>query len=133
MLAFSVRFLDTVHESEPEAGDLLRGLGRHIPADGRVRVRGGAENEALHPLDIAPYPDRPARDLFTADVISADLDRLAALQQQDGGWIVDFSSSSPAGSHDWRGHATVRAIDVLRRNGVVDATKSPVLEPSPAA
>jgi hypothetical protein len=90
-------------------------------------------NEALRPLDIAPYPGRPARGLFTTDVIAADLDRLAALQQQDGGWIVDFSSSSPAGALDWRGHATVRAVDVLRRNGVVDATRSPVLEPSPAA
>lgn len=133
VLAFSVHFLDAVHDSEREAGDLLRGLGRHVPADGRLRVRGGAENEALHPLDIAPYPGRPARDLFTADVVAADLDRLAALQQQDGGWIVDFASSSPAGSLDWRGHATVRAVDVLRRNGVVDATRSPVPEPSPAA
>jgi hypothetical protein len=133
VLAFSVHFLDAVHDSHREAGDLLRGLGRYIPADGRLRVRGGAENEALHPLDIAPYPGRPARELFAPDVVSADLDRLAALQQDDGGWIVDFPSSSPAGSLDWRGHATVRAIGVLRRNGVVDATRSPALEPAPAA
>ena len=133
VLAFSVHFLDAVHDSQREAEDLLQRLSRHIPADGRLRVRGGAENEALHPLDVAPYPGRPARDLFAPDVVSADLDRLAALQQEDGGWIVDFPSSSPAGSLDWRGHATVRAIDVLLRNGVVDATRSPVLEPSPAA
>jgi hypothetical protein len=118
VLAFSVRFLDAVHDSDPEARDLLRRLGSHVPADGRVRVRGGAEDEMLHPLDLAPYPDRPARDLFTADVISADLDRLAALQQDDGGWIVDFLSRSPAGSLEWRGYATVRAIDVLHRNGI---------------
>jgi hypothetical protein len=52
-------------------------------------------------------------------VIAADLDRLAALQQDDGGWTVDFRTSSPAGSLDWRGYATVSAIDVLRRNGRV--------------
>jgi len=34
----------------------------------------------------------------------------------DGGWIVDYAPSHPAGSLDWRGHATVRAIDILRRN-----------------
>jgi hypothetical protein len=39
----------------------------------------------LHPLDVAPYPDRPARDLFTAEVMSADVDRLATEQQDDGG------------------------------------------------
>lgn len=74
-------------------------------------------DEMLRPLDVAPYPHRPTRDLFAADVISADLGRLAGLQQEDGGWIVDFLTISPAGSLDWRGHATVRAIDILRRNG----------------
>jgi hypothetical protein len=118
-LAFSVRFLDAVAESRPsEAGDLLRGLRRHIPPDGRVRVTGGAEDEAIHPLDMAADPGRPARDLFSADVVAGDLERLAGLQQDDGGWIVDFVSRSPAGSLEWRGYATVRAIDVLRRNGV---------------
>ena len=133
VLEFSVQFLDAVHDDHGEAGELLRRLGRYIPADGRVPVRGGAENEALHPLDFAPYPGRPARGLFAADAVAADLDRLAALQQQDGGWIVDFHSSSPAGSLDWRGYATVRAVDVLRRNGVIDAAGSPVLAPSRAA
>jgi hypothetical protein len=73
VLAFSVRFLDAVHESHPEAPDLLRRLGTYIPDEGIVRLRGGAEDEMLRPLDFAPYPDRPARDLFTTDAIAADL------------------------------------------------------------
>jgi hypothetical protein len=121
VLAFSIQFLDAAHDRHPEAEDLLRRLGAQIPADGRVRVRGGAEDEMLHPLDIAPEPDRPARELFTPEVIEADLERLAGLQQDDGGWIVDFRSMSPAGSLEWRGYATVRAIDILQRNGMLDA------------
>jgi hypothetical protein len=117
ILAFAVRFLDAVHDSRPEAADLLRRLGEYIPGDGQVRVQGGTEEERLHPLDFAPYPDRPARDLFDPKVISADLDRLAALQQDDGGWVVDYAKISPAGSLDWRGHTTVLAVDILRRNG----------------
>jgi hypothetical protein len=116
VLAFSVHLLDAVHDRQPEAADLLRELGKYVPADGRLRVQGGTEDEVLHPLDLAPYPDRPARDLFTADVISADLERLAALQQEDGGWIVDYLKISPAGSLDWRGYSTVHAIDILDRN-----------------
>jgi hypothetical protein len=118
VLAFSIRFLDAVHERRPEAAGLLEKLGGHVPADGRIPVRGGTEDEALHPLDIAPYPDRPARGLFSDDVVAADLDRLAGLQQKDGGWTVDYQKISPAGSLDWRGYATVRAVDLLRRNGL---------------
>ena len=54
-------------------------------------------------------------------MIEADLERLAGLQQDDGGWIVDFRSMSSAGSLEWRGYATVRAIDILQRNGMLDA------------
>jgi hypothetical protein len=118
VLAFSVRFLDALHESRPgDAARLLQRLGEFVPADGKVPVRGGTEDETLHPLDLAPYPDRPARALFSDEVISADLDRVASGQQEDGGWTVDFLKISPAGSLDWRGYATVRAIDILRRNG----------------
>lgn len=117
VLAFSIGFLDAVHEARPEAPELLRRLGEQIPADGRIPVRGGTEDEQLHPLDVAPYPDRPARDLFDPQVVAADLDRLAGLQQDDGGWTVDYLKISPAGSLDWRGYATVRAVEVLRRNG----------------
>jgi hypothetical protein len=117
VLAFSIGFLDAVYDSRPEAPDLLRRLGAKVPADGLIRVRGGTEDEVLRPLDVAPYPDRPARQLFAAEVIEADLDRLAAGQEDDGGWTVDYLKISPAGSLDWRGYATVRAIDILRRNG----------------
>lgn len=119
VLAFSVHFLDAVHEHRPEAAELLRRLSSSIPADGRIPVRGGTEDEMLRPLDVAPYPDRPARDLFSPDLIAADLDRLAALQQDDGGWIVDYLKISPAGSLEWRGHATVLAIDILTRNAAI--------------
>jgi hypothetical protein len=81
-------------------------------------VQGGTEHESLRPLDLAPFPDRRARSLISDEVISADLERLAGLQQDDGGWTVDYLKISPAGSLDWRGHATVRAIDILSRNGV---------------
>jgi hypothetical protein len=116
VLAFSVRFLDALHRSRhAEADRLLGRLRTFVPADGRLRVTGGTEDETLHPLDLAPHPDRPARALFADEVIAVDLERLAALQQEDGGWIVDFRSSSPAAALEWRGYTTVRAVDILGR------------------
>jgi hypothetical protein len=132
VLAFSIDFLDAVHDTRPrEAELLLRHLGTFIPDDGNLRVQGGTEHESLRPLDVAPFPDRPPRSLFSEEVISADLERLAALQQDDGGWVVDYLKISPAGSLDWRGHATVRAIDILRRNRV--STAAPGAEDRPSA
>lgn len=119
VLAFSVQFLDAVHESRPEAPGLMRRLAGYVPADGRLRVTGGTEDEALNPLDLAPHPDRPSRELVADDVIAADLERLAGAQQDDGGWTVDYMKISPAGALEWRGYATVRAIDILRRNGAI--------------
>ena len=35
-------------------------------------------------------------------------------QQGDGGWRVDFASSSPMAELEWRGYITVHAVSLLR-------------------
>jgi hypothetical protein len=112
-LAFAVQFLDAANE-----GDRLARLGEYVPSDGRLAVTGGLAEEALRPVDLAPEPDRRARALLDEDAISADLERLAAEQEEDGGWSVDFQSYSPAAALEWRGYATVRALSILRANEV---------------
>ncbi|MFC4000850.1 hypothetical protein ACFS2C_12335 [Prauserella oleivorans] len=119
VLAFAVRFLDVACERYPEAKQLLGRLRRFVPADGLVHVDGGADDEYMRPLDFAPMPGRPARELLDPDVVAADLRRLAGEQQPDGGWRVDFHSYSPAAELEWRGYTTVRAVQVLQRNGLL--------------
>jgi hypothetical protein len=98
----------------------MAALAAHVPADGRVPVAGGAEGETLKALDIAPDPARPARGLIDPEAIAVDLQRLAGDQLQDGGWTVDYLPISPAGSLEWRGYATVKAIATLRRNNALE-------------
>jgi len=117
VLTFALRFLDAVHDTRPEAAALLGRLGALLPADGVLPVEGGADGEAIRPLDIAPEPGRPVRALLTPDAVAADLDRLASLQQPDGGWPVEWTAYSPAAALDWRGYLTVRAVSVLMANG----------------
>lgn len=117
-LTFAVQFLDAAHATHPEAAGLLERLRRFIPADGIVHVEGGADDEKLRPLDFSPTPDQPSRALFSADVIDAELRRLADQQQDDGGWTVDFGSYSPAAALEWRGYMTVGVLSTLRRNGM---------------
>jgi hypothetical protein len=118
-LAFAVRFLDAVHDRDGNAPRLLERLGEYVPRDGRLRVTGGLADEALRPVDLAPEPDRPARALLDEAAVAADLERLAAEQDEDGGWSVDFQSYSPAAALEWRGYATVRALSILRDNAMI--------------
>jgi hypothetical protein len=115
-LCFAVRFLDAVHDTHAEAPALLDHLARFLPDDGLVPVAGGSEGETLRPLDFAPEPGTAARRLFTAEAVEADLRKLAADQDSDGGWHVDFASFSPAAALEWRGYKTVSAVSVLRFN-----------------
>src|SRR5262245_53590131 len=116
-LMYILQFLDAVSDVRPEALDLLRRTASaHLPSDGTMQVAGGLEDERLHPLDFSPYPGRPLRSLIDVDAIEADLDRWRRGQQDDGGWVVDFASSSPMGTLEWRGYATVRAVALLHAN-----------------
>lgn len=115
-LMFALRFLDAAAGRVPDIDALIEHLGRFLRPDAAMPVEGGTPDETLHPLDFAPGPDGPVRGLFTDDVIAADLDRLARLQQPDGGWTVDFTSYSPAAALEWRAYTTVRAVEVLQRH-----------------
>ncbi|MCW2947404.1 MAG: hypothetical protein JWR24_4121 [Actinoallomurus sp.] len=112
-LRYVLWFLDAIHDVRPGAPAELERLGKLIPDNATLAVEGGIEGEALHPLDFSPRPDQPLRGLLVPDTINPDLNRLAAQQQDDGGWIVDFASQSVAGALEWRGYATVRAVKTL--------------------
>jgi hypothetical protein len=116
-LLFSLQFLDAITNDIPEAAPLLDRFAAAIPAEGSLRVQGGAEDEYIRPLDFAPEPDRPIRRHFAPELIEQDLDRLAAGQREDGGWDFDHVPHSPAATPDWRGYYTTHAVGVLRANG----------------
>lgn len=118
-LAFAVQLLDAASARLPPAAELLERVRAHVPADGLLHVAGGADDEFMRPLDFAPSPGGPARSLFAPQVIEAELERLAAEQQPDGGWPVSFDSYSPAATLEWRGHRTVQALLQLRADGVL--------------
>ena len=118
MLAFAVQLLDAVHDRDSRAAKLLAQLGELIPPDGRLQVTGGLTDEALRPLDLAPDPDRPARALLDEAAVAADLERLAAGQEDDGGLDRRLPELLHAAALEWRGYATVRALSVLRRHGM---------------
>ena len=73
--------------------------------------------EVHGPLDFAPVPEAMARRLFADDLIATHLNALAAAQQEDGGWLVNWQIWTPAAGLEWRGWATVHALATLRAYG----------------
>jgi hypothetical protein len=116
-LRFALELLDALHDRNAGAADELQRVGSFLPASATIPVEGGAEGEAMRPLDFSPVPGRPLRELIAEDVIAAALDALEAGQDRAGAWDVDFTVYSAAAELEWRGEATVRAIRVLRANG----------------
>jgi hypothetical protein len=119
---FVLQLQDAVHGKDGDSRELER-LGALLPASGTMPVEGGAEGEAMRPLDFSPEPDRPLRAFLRDDVIADDLDRLVADQREEGGWDVDWAIYSPTAALEWRGDATVRALKVLKANGRLDGSR----------
>ena len=118
-LSFALQLLDAAADRVPEAQTLLGGLVRRLPPDGTMPVAGGLTDERLRPLDYTPEPDRPLRQLLAPGVVDAELVRLASQQAADGGWPVEWRPASPAAELEWRGYLTVRAVKILRDNGLL--------------
>jgi hypothetical protein len=125
-LLYGLRFLDALvgraggdqaSGTDADAPEVLARWAGALPADGILHVEGGLEDEVIRPLEFSPAPGTPLRRFLAADVVAADLDRLAAGQRDDGGWDIDFRPYSPAAALEWRGYATVEAVGVLRAHG----------------
>jgi hypothetical protein len=119
-LRFSLNLLDALVASQPDARAELERLAAHVPASGELPVEGGLEDERLRVLDLSPRPG-PLRELLPAGAVERNLDRLEAGQQDDGGWLVEWQPASPGAAFEWRGALTLRALQLLRANGRLDA------------
>ena len=109
-------FLEHVPD-RARAEDAFELAGPLLLSRGLVALDPEAPGETHSPLDFAPLPDSIARRLFDAATIEAHLDHLAGAQRDDGGWMFNWPSWSPAAESDWRGFLTVDALRILRANG----------------
>ena len=109
-------FLEHVPDRE-RAGAAFERVGPLLLSSGLVALDPEAAGETFGPLDFAPLPGSIARRLFDQATVDAHLDHLAGAQRDDGGWMFNWPSWSPAAEADWRGFLTVDALRVLRANG----------------
>lgn len=113
-LKYALAFLDSVPD-EKRAEETIASFANRL--DSSMIAPVGGEGEALRPLDLSPRPGGRSRALVGQAQIDDHLDIVESGQQQDGGWMFDWLSWSPAQTNDWRGHVTIRALQWLRDHG----------------
>lgn len=81
---------------------------------GTVEVDPDAEGYVHLPLDWAPRPDAPLRDVFGDALLGRHLEALRDKQDEDGGWSIPWPTVSEAATAEWRGIRTLGALETLR-------------------
>jgi len=109
-------FLDYAPDRQ-RAEQVFARVGPKILEQKLVALTPTAEGDAHSPLNFAPRPQSLARRLFSDEVIEAHLDALASAQQDDGGWLFNWSAWNPAAALEWRGVVTLEALVTLRAYG----------------
>jgi hypothetical protein len=113
---YTVHFLDAVDDRARAEAEVAR-LRERVPADGVLRVDAGTEGETLGALEVAPRPDHVGRALFPDALVDAELAKLEAAQQDDGGWDFSWAAWNPAAAFEWRGVVTLQALTTLQAYG----------------
>ncbi|GAA4898051.1 hypothetical protein ACFPM3_26850 [Streptomyces coeruleoprunus] len=78
---------------------------------------GYAPGEYHFPHDYARVPDSLARRWFTDEEMARSLDHLAAEQEEDGGWPVNWRQWAPGTALEARPIMTIEALRTLRAHG----------------
>ncbi len=109
-------FLDFVRERE-RAEKVFARVGPKLLEQRLVALTPTTQKETHTPLNYAPRPQSLARRLFSDELIETHLEALAALQQADGGWPINWAAWNPASVLEWRGCVTIEALLTLRAYG----------------
>lgn len=109
-------FLDHVPD-RPRAEAAFARLGPMLLEQKLVALEPTTQEDTHTPLNYAPTPQSIARRLFSDEMIAAHLDALAGVQQDDGGWPINWYDWNPMTTLEWRGIVTIEALNTLRAYG----------------
>ncbi|MFH9871306.1 hypothetical protein ACH4NT_35190 [Streptomyces lydicus] len=123
----AVAFLDGAPD-RPRAAAAAERLGRLVREQGLVLLdpdraadvpvaQGYAPGEHHLAYDFAPAPGSLARGWFTDEEMARALDHLSALQEEDGGWPINWRAWAPGTALESRPMVTLKALLTLRAYG----------------
>jgi hypothetical protein len=115
-LVCALAFLDQAPD-RPRAEKLAATLISQLDTSAWYRSDPGDTRYGVTPLHLCSTPDSIARPCFDDAFLHSHLDALAARQQDDGGWPINFEPPSAGAAVEWRGKWTLEALDTLRAWG----------------
>jgi len=89
------------------------------PEQGRP-APGYADGEFHYAYDFAPSPDSLAARWFAEEELATSLDHLAAAQQDDGGWQINYRRWAPTTESEARPGVTLEKLRILGAWDAVD-------------
>jgi hypothetical protein len=102
------------------AGPQLERYRALVAQPGVVTLDTAAEGYVKKPLDWAPTPGSFFRSLFTQEQIDFHLRALAAGQQPDGAWPINWTALGAGAELEWRGWVTLEALRTLKAYGYLE-------------
>jgi len=111
-----VAFLTQTPERERAIAQLAK-LDAWLLKPGTIELDVHAEGYVQKVLDFAPTPDSYPLKFVPDEMLKTHLDALAAQQQEDGGWPINWVALSPVVEYEWRGYLTVERLKTLRAYG----------------
>lgn len=110
---YVVDLLDVTPDRD-RAEQQLQRLAELLPADGHIKVAGGAQGEELDPLVLAPSPNHVGARLLGQMALERGVGELEDGQHDDGGWDFSWAKWNPAAAWEWRGAVTIDALLTLK-------------------
>jgi hypothetical protein len=92
----------------------LERIAQRISKPGVVDLDPKAAGYIKTPINWAPTPQSFCRKLFDDATLSRHLSALAAQQQADGGWPINWETTGPGVTLEWRGWSTIVALHTLQ-------------------
>jgi len=123
----AARFLDHVPDRERAEAQMAR-IGGLVREQNLVdlgqpikEAEGYSAGEVHQPTDYVPEPSSLARKWFSDAEFDRALDKVAAGQQEDGGWTFGWPSWTPGTKYEWGPIVTIESLVLLRNFGRLPA------------
>jgi hypothetical protein len=108
-----IAFLEHAHNRSQAQIELER-IAQRISKPGVVHMDPTASGYIKTPIHWAPTPQSFCRKLFDDTTLSLHLSALADQQQPDGGWPINWETTGPGVTLEWRGWSTILALHTLK-------------------